>query len=366
MSRPTRSRPALLAAAVAGATALPLWLPLSLPIASAPSSGAAAAAAAASAASTTVAATPSAGSREALDTSRRILVVTVDGLRSSALEELGAEELPTFTRLRQEGAGTLDARTVREQTATLPNHTSILTGRRIDARRGGHGVTWNTDIPGRTVQQAAGGPVGSVLSRVHGAGGSTALFAGKSKFSLFERSWPRGTDRYTYDARGARLVRKARRDLRRESRTLTFLHLSAPDVAGHAHGWASPQYAEALRTVDGWLADILRSVASKPVLRRNLTVLLTSDHGGQDAGHADPSSLANARIPFLTWGVGVAAADLYDLNGDYRAPGQRIPGYAADRQPVRNADVANLALDLLGLRSIPGSGIGEEQALDLK
>ncbi len=351
MSRPTRSRRALFAAAVAGATTVPLWLPISLTT-SPPRSVAAAAA--------------STGSREQLDTSRRVLVVSVDGLRSSVLDELGSTELPALSRLREEGAGTLEARTVREQTATLPNHASILTGRRIDRRREGHGVTWNTDIPGRTVQQAAGGPVGSVLSRVHAAGGSTALFAGKSKLSLFQRSWPEGTDRYTYDARGARLVRKARRDLRRESRTLTVLHLSAPDLAGHAHGWGSPQYAEAVRQVDGWLADVLGTVASKPVLRRNLTLLLTSDHGGAGTGHADASSLVNARIPFLTWGDGVAAGDLYDLNADYRAPGRRVPGYAAERQPVRNADVANLALDLLGLRSIPGSTVGEEQGLDVK
>ena len=47
----------------------------------------------------------------------------------------------------REGAFTLDARTEREQTRTLPNHTGMLTGRRIDARRGGHGVTYNPDRP---------------------------------------------------------------------------------------------------------------------------------------------------------------------------------------------------------------------------
>lgn len=304
---------------------------------------------------------------EQLDTERRVLVVTVDGLRSSVLRELGPEELPVLTRLREEGASTLEARTVVEQTETLPNHTSMLTGRRIDAGLGGHGVTWNTDEPGTTVQEAAGEPVGSLFSRVHAAGGGTALFTGKSKFSLFQRSWPEGLDRYTLREDGARLVALARRDLRREARTVTFLHLAAPDVAGHAHGWGSQEYADAVRAVDGWLGEVLDTVASRPVLREHLTLVLTADHGGSGLGHADPTRPEDYRIPFLAWGDGVAAdTDLYVLNEDYRDPGERRPGYAAQRQPVRNADVANLALDLLGLGPIPGSTVGTAQELDLE
>ena len=296
---------------------------------------------------------------------RRVLVISVDGLRSSVLDELDASEVPTFTRLREEGAGTLDARTVVEQTETLPDHTSMITGRRIDADHGGHGVTWNTDEPGTTVQGAAGEQVGSVFALVHRAGGTTALFTGKSKFSLFQRSWPTAVDRFTLDTRGARLVRKARKDLRRDTRTLTFLHLAAPDLAGHAHGWTSSRYADAVRTVDGWLSDVLATVESKPVLRKHLTIVLTADHGGSGQGHTDPTVLEHHRVPFLTWGKGVEAADLYTLNPDYKKPRRKRPGYAAARQPVRNGDVANLALDLLGLRAVPGSTIGTAQGLDL-
>jgi hypothetical protein len=305
--------------------------------------------------------------REQLDTERRVLVVSVDGLRSSIFDELGEADLPTFARLRDEGASTLDARTAVEQTETLPDHTGMVTSRRIDADQGGHGVTWNTDEPGTTVQQAAGEPVGSLFSRAHAAGGSTALFTGKSKFSLFQRSWPQGLDRYTYDTNGARLVTKARRDLRREARTVTVLHISAPDLAGHAHGWGSSEYADAVRTVDGWLADILSTVEGKPVLRKHLTILLTADHGGTGLNHVDPTLPEDYTIPFLTWGDGVAeGADLYALNDDYRDPQDGRPGYAMKRQPVRNADVANLALDLLGLRAIPGSTVGTAQDLDLR
>ena len=91
---------------------------------------------------------PSATPGSARPSSRSIshvVAISIDGLNPRAISELGPSGAPTFHRLMREGASTLDARTEREQTRTLPNHTGMLTGRRIDARRGGHGVTYNTD-----------------------------------------------------------------------------------------------------------------------------------------------------------------------------------------------------------------------------
>ena len=119
-----------------------------------------------------------------------MLAISVDGLNPRAITELGRAGAPTFHRLMREGAYTLDARTEREQTRTLPNHTGMLTGRRIDASRGGHGVTYNTDIGrSRTVHSSAGEYVSSVFDVVHDHGGRTALFATKTKFALYQRTW---------------------------------------------------------------------------------------------------------------------------------------------------------------------------------
>ena len=100
-------------------------------------------------------------------------------------------------------------------TNTLPNHTGMVTSRRIDAAYGGHGVTWNDDrlVP-RTVQAAAGHPVGSVFSSLDAAGLSSSLFAAKGKFALFSRSWPNGVDHSLIRGNNAELVKAARRDLR--------------------------------------------------------------------------------------------------------------------------------------------------------
>lgn len=98
--------------------------------------------------------TAAAATSSADDPVSRVVAISVDGLNPNAIRTLGASGAPNFHRLIREGAVTLNARTAREQTRTLPNHTSMLTGRRIDARSGGHGITMNSDT-GTTVHRAA-------------------------------------------------------------------------------------------------------------------------------------------------------------------------------------------------------------------
>jgi predicted AlkP superfamily pyrophosphatase or phosphodiesterase len=295
----------------------------------------------------------------------RVLAISIDGLNVDALERLGPAGAPHFHRLLDQGASTLNARTEREQTITLPNHTGMLTGRRIDKDSGGHGVTWNDDRPGTTVQQGAGHPVASVFSVVHRAGRGTALFSTKAKFSLFDRSWGRAIDRFRVDERQAALVRSARQDLVDHRRAFTFLHISLPDRAGHEHGFMSARYLDAVRRTDRLVGKVLATIDHHRALKRKLVVILTADHGGRGASHSDPRRLANYRVPFLAWGPRVAARNLYRLNPDYADPGRTLPDYAG-RQPVRNGDVANLATDLLGLRAVPGSELDAAQNLDVR
>jgi len=297
----------------------------------------------------------------------RVLAISVDGLNPEAIKRLGRSGAPTFHRLIAESAGTLNARSEYELNITLPNHTSMVTSRRIDQRHGGHGVTWNVDLPNTTVQQAAGGPVSSVFNVVHDDGGATALYSTKSKFTLFQRSWPDAVDSVTIDENQARLVRQARTDLLTTDREFTFLHVSLPDRAGHASGGMSPAYLDAVRKTDRHLRTVLRTISQDPVLSAETVVILTADHGFQ-RGRRDHSGkvYANYRIPFFVWGSAVPHADLYKLNPDYRNPGTSRPAYGAKRQPVRNGDLGNLALDLLGLTPIPGSLLDADFSLDVQ
>ncbi|GAA4696809.1 alkaline phosphatase family protein [Nocardioides conyzicola] len=304
--------------------------------------------------------------REPVPSAMRVLAISVDGLNTDAIRRLGTKDAPTFHRLLREGAGTLNARTEYEQNVTLPNHTGMMTGRRVDRKHGGHGVTWDDDRPRMTVGKAAGHSVESVFSVVHAAGGTTALFSTKEKFALYQRSWPRSIDRYSMTEDQAQLVRWATSDLVSTDRPFTFLHVSLPDRFGHAYGGMSKQYLAAVHRTDRQLGALLRAVDGDPDLADHLTVILTADHGFMPGRTThSPKVLANYRIPFVAWGAGVSHGDLYALNPDYRDPGTTRPTYAARRQPVRNGDQGNLALDLLGLRAIKGSELDARQNLDV-
>lgn len=298
--------------------------------------------------------------------SRQVLAISLDGFNVKVLKQLGRAGAPNLHRLFRNGASTRNARTQVEMTVTLPNHTSQLTGRRIDAAQGGHGVDWNDNKPRRpdTIQEAAGEDVASIFTQVHDAGSSTALFATESKFSLFNRSWPDAVNRSTIlQDRDRDVTLAARRDLLRHDRAFTFLHLGALDEAGHAHGWLSPAYQRAGRKIDRLLGILLKAIRGHDRLS-DVVIVLTADHGGPkgERGHADETKLANYRVPFLVWGPGVDRGDLYSMNPTYADPGTariRFDGV----QPIRNGDQANLSASLLGLGAVPGSLWGADQTL---
>jgi Type I phosphodiesterase / nucleotide pyrophosphatase len=324
-------------------------------------------------------AVPTAPTDEAADNAiDRVIAISIDGLNPRAIEKLGKSRTPAFHRLMREGAYTFNARTAREQTLTLPNHTAMLTGRRVDDRHGGHGYTENVDN-GKTVHRAAGHYVASVFDVVHDHGGSTALVASKIKFTLYKRTWnthgaPDRTgrndgrakiDRFVIDRNNTRLVARLTAELRRSPPEFTFVHLSLPDRAGHAHRFMGREYLTAVQRTDQLLGRILNTVAARPALRQHTLVLLTADHGGRGASHYQASKLQNYRIPFMAWGPGVPAGrNLYGLNSSVDSPGNSRTDYRG-KQPIRNADIANVATDALDLPRVPGSEFDSRRSLDL-
>ena len=227
-------------------------------------------------------------------------------------------------------------------------------------------MTWNDDrTTPPTVQAAAGGPVASVFNVVHDAGRQTALFASKTKFSLWQRSWPLALDQYAVELDNRRLTNAVRRDVRVNDRALTFVHLSNTDVVGHAQGWMTPAYLAAVRKADTYVGRILGAIDQAGETAETM-VVVTADHGGQGRDHSDAAAYADYRIPFLVLGPDVPrGADLYDLNPDYRDPHRGRPTYDATRQPIRNGAVANLVTDVLGLPAVPASQVDASQDLDV-
>jgi hypothetical protein len=301
--------------------------------------------------------------------SRIVVAITVDGLTSGVVTELGREQLPALHRMMRQGASTLNARTAVEQTRTMPNHSGVFTGRRVLGTFG-HQVTFNDDSAATDIHTVAGRYVPSMFDVVHDRGGRVRLFAGKDKFAFFDRSWDaergaadtRGVDngrdkidRYVYSANTRALVDRVVRTLRRSPAKLTSLHIRLPDSAGHAHGWGSGEYRTAVRQSSSQVGRILRTITRSDKLRSRAAVVLTADHGGEGRDHSDTGRPINYTVPFMAWGVGVArGADLYDLNPERVDPGTTQPDYFDGLPPVRNLDLASLVTTYLGHGKVPG------------
>lgn len=307
--------------------------------------------------------------RAALEAKRSagpVIAISVDGLNPTALTDLGPARLPQFHALIRAGASTLNARTELELTETLPNHTGMLTGRPIEGPSG-HQVDFNLD-PGKiTVSSNAGQSIASVFDVAHAAGRSTAMYASKSKFALYDRSWGGAIDRTVIDEDNDQLVGGLVADLASQPTDFTFVHLSAPDNEGHKSGFMGAAYLRAVEQVDGLLGRIRQAVAASPTLRARATLIVTADHGGRGThGHAAAAKPDDYRIPFIVSGPGARpGSDLYVLNADYRDPGAGRPSYDG-AQPVRNGDLADLATRLLGLTPVPGSVFGARDLLDVR
>lgn len=310
-----------------------------------------------------------------------VVMVSIDGLLPAVLDASAAERFPTLARLMR-GPHTLEARTDPDATITLPNHVSMVTGVPVQV----HGWQWNDDPPairhGGSIHARAGRYIPSCFDVAHDRGVSTGLFASKTKFWLLEQSYGSSSgakdevspdhgrakiDLVAYSRSSGELVpqlaARLSRAAARSKRTLDFLHMAEPDSAGHAHEWdltPGSKYLQAIERCDRWLGELLAAIESDERLRGRVAILLTTDHGGgvPEKTHTDPTAPENFRIPFLVWlGSDREAVDLYAINTGVRAkPGPKEqPDADSTPPPIRNGDIGNLALQLLGLPPIPGS-----------
>lgn len=306
------------------------------------------------------------------------IVVSVDGLATRFLEQqINAGLAPSFAKLQQIAAWTHNARTDKTHTYTLPNHTCMLTGLPVHPVPGletyrAHFYTSNVDpAPDATLHQLRFPEhtyTYSMFDVAHDNGLATAMFASKTKFSLFSQSYndegardtvgvdngKKKIDKVVLNVDPQAMVGEFVRQLQMLPPHLTFVHLNQPDGAGHSYGWGSPAYLAAVSAMDTLLGQILKTI-QQGQLRDRTALIVTSDHGGVDYSHLDPEVAFNYRIPFYVLAPGVPPGDLYDSLEHRVAPGEDNPGYDALEQPLRNGDAGNLALDLLGLAPIPDS-----------
>jgi arylsulfatase A-like enzyme len=232
--------------------------------------------------------------------SRHVVVISIDGLRPDAIEAYGAT---TLQKLMREGSYTLAANTI-HPSKTLPSHTSMLTGQPPER----HGVLWN-NVATADAETVA---VPTVFGLVRARGYQTAAFFSKAKFEALQVE---GTLDYSQAPGGwfgrwssDRTVHDVAAYLRDASPNVLFVHLADPDAAGHANGWMTDAYGEAVRRADRSVARLLAE-AERAFGRGKFSVIVTADHGGHgtDHGSDDPRDVT---IPWIAWGEGVKAGTL--------------------------------------------------------
>ena len=328
-----------------------------------------------------------------------VLHISIDGLHAgqlSSLMETEPESFSNFQRFVTEGATTFNARTDYFSTFTLPNHTSMLTGRPVlqpgDDPTLHHGYTNNFHPPTSVTLHQSNPDVDYIASTfdvAHDYGRSTALYATKSKFILYQQTYnatfdtPGGRDdvyladgdqgrdkldHYVYDGFNnstPAIVETMRDDYANEPFDYAFLHFFEPDLFGHSFGWRSAEWNQAVASLDVQLGHVFEMIETSPDLRDRTAIVVTADHGGSLFGHGDTTKPNVYTIPFFVWGPGVPAGrDLYEINLlTRRNPGTEQIEYSADDQPIRNGDSGNLALALLGIPAIDGSSINARQDL---
>jgi hypothetical protein len=306
-------------------------------------------------------------------------------LRPDAITTLGPRRAPNFFRLRRNGTFTDNARTDADFANTLPNHTTMLTGRGV-AGDTGHNYTGNLMPPPQlSLHSNKGSYISSVFDVTHDHGLSTGLFVGKEKFLIYEQSYDATTgeadrfgadngrdkiDLYYCDGDSEILVIAYLAAMTTIPFNYSMLHLRDPDAAGHGANWdlaSGSAYLNSVARMDALLGTILETIARDATLQGNTAVVLTTDHGGRLGTilHDPADDAENYTIPFYIWGAGVAAgADLYALNRASRTDsGSAQRSYAEQHQPIRNGDSANLVLAMLGLGPIPDSTINAQQDL---
>lgn len=306
-----------------------------------------------------------------------VVVIGVDGLRSDAFTAAAHAERTTHLRnLRATGASTLNARLSYERSTPLPNTLSLLTGRPVVKKRGGHGVKYDEDR-GKTLQQTAGQYVSGVFDRVHNAGRGTALYTSKASATVLERTWNKkngGEDPVGRDDGRNKLsafvlhrdkdkpvTKRAMQDLRSNPAAFSYIELSALQRTGDEFKYGGPKYADALGRVDKQVGGILRSIERNPALAGHTMVALVGNSAGAKAGNKKPSSYT---APLVVWGPGVVpGANLYDLNPAWTDPGRAKVSYASN--PIFTGVVANLALSALGMAPLPGSTLNPSSTFNV-
>ena len=263
-------------------------------------------------------------------TTRRALIVGLDGVRADRLAAARVPVLRCLARRGMSGCGWLHA-PPEALTSSAPGWATVLTGR----WPGRHGVTDNDldphgadrrpDLLGlaRAARPGLGTLAAAAWAPLVGPARGGPLAGGAQHLLLADGPDPHSRDRQVVDAAVAAIADGAV--------DLAFVHLDQVDAAGHAAG-VGPDYAAAIEAADAELGRLLTAVERRA--GEDWLVVVTTDHGQADnGGHGAGTE------PERRWWVVAAGGDL------------PAGSTAAEPRPV---DLAPTVLAHLGVSTVDG------------
>jgi len=232
-----------------------------------------------------------------------VLLCSIDGMRPDALK---MADTPFIDSLAAGGAATWTARTVMPS-CTLPCHTSMLRG--VDSTF--HGITDNT------FHQLVR-PIPSLIDVAHDQGKKTGFFYNWEQLRDLAAPGKLSISSMYGDAFSAlgdtRVADAAIAALDLLELDFIFVYFGWTDECAHIHGWMSEPYLEAIGHADVCLKRVVDAVTNH-VSDGNLTVLVTSDHGGHDRTHGTDRD-EDMLVPWILNGPGVKRG--WEIKGPVR------------------------------------------------
>lgn len=239
--------------------------------------------------------------------SPHVIIVGVDGL---SVDGVNTADVPRLRGLMARSAWTLEARGVMP-TLSSPNWASVINGAAPEQ----HGITSNGwlrhMVEFQPVCRGEDGKFPTIFGLLRSADPASkiAVFHDWRGFAdLLEKQAP---DVMRHVGGAAKTTQAAIAYWTANRPALMFIHLDNVDHEGHAHGWYSPEYYQAVEAADGYVGQVLDMVDALQA-RESTFVLVTSDHGGTAHGHGK-NSLAEILIPWILAGPGVAPGKITPL-----------------------------------------------------
>lgn len=243
-----------------------------------------------------------------------MLIIGLDGFGGQYVKW---DELPNIRSLRDRGAFTTKMRCAMTSSSGI-NWSSLFTGVGpslhgfTDAVKTTQNLTPRVTAIG-TSERGMFPTIFSSLNHYYPDSSSTGVFdwynGTQGVFNYMDKNAI--TDAVSYTDNSIAVADKAIEQWNKYLPTLAFVYFHSPDIEGHAKGWGTAAYYEAVRKVDIEVGRILDNLEKSGIADKTM-IILTADHGGSSTSHGK-KELNNLEVPFLMCGPGVIPGEINEI-----------------------------------------------------